>query len=169
MFNPPHPGLTLRDDVLPELGIGASKAAELLGVSRVALSRVLNGRAAISAELALRLELWLGAERGGDASIWLGMQNEYDLWQVAQRMADKPLPLPVENEVPMVSAVVSGGVVAFAKDWTEELINAVVHALAKPHGQVYAQGWAAVEHAEPLEAIPYARAISRPNQTEYVQ
>ncbi len=47
MFNPPHPGLTLRDDVLPALGLGVTQSAEQLGVSRVALSRVLNGRAAI--------------------------------------------------------------------------------------------------------------------------
>lgn len=43
MKNPPHPGLTLRDDVLPELGLTVTDAAEQLGVSRVALSRVLNG------------------------------------------------------------------------------------------------------------------------------
>lgn len=64
MHNPPHPGLTLRDDVLPALGLGVTPAAEQLGVSRVALSRMLNGRAAISPEMALRIEAWLGAERG---------------------------------------------------------------------------------------------------------
>ena len=47
MFNPPHPGLTLRDGVLPALGLGVTQAAEQLGVSRVAQSRMLNGRAAI--------------------------------------------------------------------------------------------------------------------------
>ena len=56
MFDPPHPGLTLRDDVLPALGLKVTEAAEQLGVSRVALSRVLNGRAAISPEMALRVE-----------------------------------------------------------------------------------------------------------------
>ena len=45
MFKPPHPGLTLRDDVLPALGLTVTQAAQQLGVSRVALSRVLNGRA----------------------------------------------------------------------------------------------------------------------------
>ena len=45
MHNPPHPGLTLRDDVLPALGLGVTQAAEQLGVSRVALSRMLNGLA----------------------------------------------------------------------------------------------------------------------------
>lgn len=60
MFNPPHPGLTLRDDVLPALGISVTAAAEQLGVTRPALSRVLNARAAISPEMALRIEAWLG-------------------------------------------------------------------------------------------------------------
>jgi addiction module HigA family antidote len=47
MSNPPHPGLTLRDDVLPALGLTVTQTAQQLDVSRVALSRVLNGRAAI--------------------------------------------------------------------------------------------------------------------------
>ncbi len=59
IFNPPHPGLTLRDEVLPALRLGVTQAAEQLDVSRVALSRVLNGRAAISPDMALRLEAWL--------------------------------------------------------------------------------------------------------------
>lgn len=90
MFNPPHPGLTLRDDVLPALGLSVTEAAEQLGVSRVALSRVLNGRAAISPEMALRIEAWLGVERGGDARVWLAEQTAYEIWHAQQRMkADK--------------------------------------------------------------------------------
>ncbi len=58
--NPPHPGITLRDDVLPALGLSVTAAAGQLGVSRVALSRILNGHAAISPEMALRIEAWLG-------------------------------------------------------------------------------------------------------------
>ncbi len=65
MFNPPHPGLTLRDDVLPALRLGVTQAADQLGVSRVALSRVLNGHAAISPDMALRIEAWLGMARRG--------------------------------------------------------------------------------------------------------
>lgn len=91
MFNPPHPGLTLRDDVLPALGLNVTQAAQQLDVSRVALSRVLNGRAAVSPEMALRIEAWLGVERGGDARLWLTMQTTYDLWQQTQRMKDAPL------------------------------------------------------------------------------
>ncbi|MDO8412992.1 MAG: HigA family addiction module antitoxin, partial [Gallionellaceae bacterium] len=49
--------------------------------ARVSLSRVLNGRAAISPEMALRIEAWLGVERGGEARLWLAEQSAYDLWQ----------------------------------------------------------------------------------------
>ena len=91
MFAPPHPGVTLRDDVLPALGLTVTQAAQQLDVSRVALSRVLNGRAAISPEMALRLQAWLGLERGGDARLWLAEQSAYDMWQAAQRFKDSPL------------------------------------------------------------------------------
>lgn len=91
MFNPPHPGLTLRDDVLPALGLSVTQAAEQLGVSRVALSRVLNGRAAISPDMALRIEAWLGVERGGNARVWLAEQSSYDVWQAEQRFKVAPM------------------------------------------------------------------------------
>jgi addiction module HigA family antidote len=84
MFNPPHPGSILKGDVLPELGLGVNEAARQLGVSRVTLSRVLNGRAAVSAEMALRLEAWLS---GPTADSWMRMQADYDLWQARQRPA----------------------------------------------------------------------------------
>lgn len=80
MHNPPHPGETLRDDVLPALGLTVTDAAAQLGVTRAALSRVLNARAGISPEMALRLERWLGIDHGGRAGVWLGMQAAYDLW-----------------------------------------------------------------------------------------
>jgi addiction module HigA family antidote len=83
-YNPPHPGLTLRDDVLPALGLNVTQAAEQLRVSRVALSRLLNGRAAFSPEMALRIEAWLGKERGGDARVWLAEQNTYEMWQAGR-------------------------------------------------------------------------------------
>ena len=81
MYNPPHPGLTLRDDVLPALGLSVTDAAAALDVSRVTLSRMLNGSAGISPEMALRLEKWLGANKGGRADVWLAQQAAYDLWQ----------------------------------------------------------------------------------------
>ena len=81
MYNPPHPGLTLRDDVLPALGLSVSSAAIALGVDRTTLSKVLNGRAGISPIMALRIEQWLGRDHGGSAERWLAQQSAYDLWQ----------------------------------------------------------------------------------------
>ncbi|CAN7774874.1 HigA family addiction module antitoxin [Cupriavidus necator] len=85
MFNPPHPGSTLREDVLPALGLSVTEAAAQLGVSRAAFSRVLNEHAAISPEMALRIEAWLGVEHGGRADVWLAEQAAFDLWQARQR------------------------------------------------------------------------------------
>lgn len=89
MFNPPHPGESLKEDVLPALGLSVTEAAQQLGVTHTALSRVLNGRAAISPEMPRRIEAWLGPERGGRAEIWLGMQMDYDLWVAEQKPAPK--------------------------------------------------------------------------------
>jgi antitoxin HigA-1 len=86
MHNPPHPGTTLRDDVLPALGLTVTDAAAQLGVTRAALSRVLNGKAVVSSEMALRLERWLGVEHGGQARVWLALQSACDLWN-AERAA----------------------------------------------------------------------------------
>lgn len=83
MFNPPHPGQVLRE-YLPE-GMQITEAAQRLGVSRVALSRVINQRAAISPDMALRLEAALNTS----ASMWIGMQADYDLWQARQKPAPK--------------------------------------------------------------------------------
>lgn len=88
MHNPPHPGEMIKEDVLPDLGLTVTDAAEQLGVSRVALSRVINGRAAISAELAIRLAQWLG----GSAEIWLRAQLQYDLWNAEQKSKAKVKP-----------------------------------------------------------------------------
>ena len=60
MHVPTHPGLIIRDDVLPELQLSVNEAAEQLGVSRVTLSRVINGQSAITDEMALRLGTWGG-------------------------------------------------------------------------------------------------------------
>ena len=87
MFDPPHPGEILREDVFPEMGLTVTEAASQIGVSRVALSRVLNGRAAISPDMALRLEAWLGVENGGRAETWLTHQLVYDLWKARQKVA----------------------------------------------------------------------------------
>jgi antitoxin HigA-1 len=81
MYNPRHPGETLREDVLPALGLSITQAATQLNVTRAALSRVLNGHAAVSPEMALRLEGWLGVENGGCADTWIAQQAACDLWR----------------------------------------------------------------------------------------
>jgi antitoxin HigA-1 len=84
MHNPPHPGTVLRD----YLGsISVTDAARHLGVTRVALSRVLNGSAGISAEMALRLSDALGTS----PELWSGMQSQYDLW-LASKHRRKRIP-----------------------------------------------------------------------------
>ncbi len=81
MHNPPHPGLLL-DDYLGEISL--AEAARRLGVTRATLSRIRNGHAGITADMALRLSLLLGTS----AELWLGVQSSYDLWTARQ----KPLP-----------------------------------------------------------------------------
>jgi addiction module HigA family antidote len=87
MHNPPHPGEVLHDTVLRELSV--SEFARRLGVSRVALSRVVNARAAVSAELAIRL----AAALGGSPDSWLRMQASYDLWRAQRNRRPKIEPL----------------------------------------------------------------------------
>lgn len=78
MFNPPHPGEILRD----YLGdIRVTDAAKHLGVTRVALSRILNGSAGISADMALRLSEAFGTS----PELWAGMQTQYDLWRASKK------------------------------------------------------------------------------------
>ena len=81
MHNPTHPGLIIRDDVLPELQLSVNEAAAQLGVSRVTLSRVINGRSAITAEMALRVGKWVG----NGPEIWLRMHGQYDLFQAKKK------------------------------------------------------------------------------------
>lgn len=75
MKNPPHPGELLREDVIAELNLTVAETAARLGVSRVTLSRVLHGHAAVSPNLAIRLE----RAGVGTARAWLAMQTNYDL------------------------------------------------------------------------------------------
>lgn len=89
MHNPPHPGEVLRDTVLGGDGISVSELARKLGVARVSLSRIANRRAAISADMALRL----AAALGGSAESWLRMQASYDLWQASKKRRRKVEPL----------------------------------------------------------------------------
>jgi addiction module HigA family antidote len=76
MHNPPHPGEVLRQLCLEPLNLTVTDAARSLGVSRKALSSILNGRAGISPEMAVRLSLAFDAS----AESWLNQQLQYDLW-----------------------------------------------------------------------------------------
>ncbi|WP_375386149.1 HigA family addiction module antitoxin [uncultured Microbacterium sp.] len=75
MKNPPHPGAIIGEDVLGELGLTIAEAAARLGISRVALSRVIHGHAGVSPNLAVRLE----RAGVGTARMWLALQTNYDL------------------------------------------------------------------------------------------
>lgn len=80
MHNPPHPGEILRMLCLEPLGLTVTAAAEALGVSRKTLSSILNGRAGISPEMAIRLSIAFGTT----AESWLNQQTQYDLWHAEQ-------------------------------------------------------------------------------------
>jgi addiction module HigA family antidote len=87
MFNPPPPAQFIREDVLLALGLTIAEAANQLGVCRAALSRVLNGRALITPQMAIRLEEWLKTPDGGgpSAESFLRAQANYSLWQARQQ------------------------------------------------------------------------------------
>lgn len=87
MHNPPHPGEALQDTVLRTMTV--TELAKRLEVSRVALSRVVNGRAAVSAELAIRL----AAALGGSPESWMRMQVAYDLWRAQMKRRPKIRPI----------------------------------------------------------------------------
>ncbi|WP_183016505.1 HigA family addiction module antitoxin [Achromobacter sp. UMC46] len=89
MHRPPHPGEILREDVIAPLGLSVTGAAERLAMSRVVLSRVLNGKAGIRPDLAVRLEL-AGVST---AQAWVAMQANYDLWQALQHEQPPVRPL----------------------------------------------------------------------------
>ena len=84
MHNPPHPGEAVQEWLAD---VSVTEAARRLGITRAYLSRILYGRAAISADMALRL----GDLLGTSAELWLGMQQAYDLWQASQQPRPKVL------------------------------------------------------------------------------
>ena len=81
MKNPPHPGRTIKHDCLEPLELTVTEGARVLGVARPTLSNVINGKAAISPEMAIRLEKAFGST----ADAWLRMQAAYDLAQARKR------------------------------------------------------------------------------------
>lgn len=80
MHNPPHPGEVIKELCIEPLGISVTAAAEGLGVSRKTLSAILNGRAGISPEMAVRLSIAFDTS----SESWLNQQTQYDLWQAEQ-------------------------------------------------------------------------------------
>ncbi len=82
MHNPPHPGEIVRRECLEPLGLTVTRAAEGLGVTRQALSDLVNEKAGISVEMSLRLSQAFGST----PETWLGMQTAYDLWQARARV-----------------------------------------------------------------------------------
>jgi addiction module HigA family antidote len=81
MHNPPHPGEVLKTLCLEPLDLSVTEAAKALDVSRKTLSAILNGRAGISPEMAVRLSIAFGTS----AESWLSQQVQYDLWHAEQR------------------------------------------------------------------------------------
>lgn len=81
MHNPPHPGEILKRLCLDPLGVSITEAAQALGVSRKTLSALLNGRAGVSPEMAVRLSIAFGTS----AESWMNHQTQYDLWHAEQR------------------------------------------------------------------------------------
>lgn len=92
MKNPPHPGEVIRELCLDPLDLTVTDAAKGLGVSRKALSELLNGHSGISPEMAVRLEKAFG----GSAESWLRQQMQYDLVQVQKKAGS----IKVERFVP---------------------------------------------------------------------
>ena len=81
MHNPPHPGEIIKSLCLEPLGVTVTQAAEALGVSRKTLSAILNGRARVSPEMAVRLSIAFGTS----SESWLSQQTQFDLWHAERR------------------------------------------------------------------------------------
>lgn len=78
MYNPPHPGEILKELWLEELNLSITDTAKALGVSRVAISEIINGRRRISAGMAFRLSKAFNTT----PEVWINMQTTHDLWKV---------------------------------------------------------------------------------------
>jgi addiction module HigA family antidote len=83
-MKPPHPGTFIREELLEELGLSVARAAEILGVRRATLSDLVNGKAALSAEMALRIEKAFGV----DMDTLLRMQAWYDGYMMRERAGE---------------------------------------------------------------------------------
>jgi addiction module HigA family antidote len=80
MHSPPHPGEIIRSLCLEPLGVSITEAAKALGVSRKTLSAIVNGRAPITPEMAVRLSIAFSTS----AESWLNQQAQFDLWRASR-------------------------------------------------------------------------------------
>jgi len=90
---PTHPGVILREDVLPSLGLSVTEAARQLRVSRQTLHRILAGTSAVTPEMAIRL----GKFCGNGPGLWLRMQEAFDLWHAERRLAKELDKIPAHT------------------------------------------------------------------------
>ena len=81
MYNPPHPGKIVKRTLIDNTTLSVTKAAQLLGVGRVTLSKLINTHSGISPEMAVRLSIALDTS----SEMWLNMQTTYDLWQAEKK------------------------------------------------------------------------------------
>lgn len=86
---PPHPGEYLREDILPALGMTVKELADHMGVTRQTLSKVINEKADVSSEMAIRL----GQTFENGARFWAALQMQLDIWKAEQRMGQQVAPL----------------------------------------------------------------------------
>jgi addiction module HigA family antidote len=87
---PTHPGVVLRDTILPSLNMPVTEAAAHLGVTRQTLHRILSERTAVTPEMAIRL----GKFCGNGPGLWLRMQQAYDLWHASEKLRDEVARIP---------------------------------------------------------------------------
>ncbi len=80
MHNPPHPGLVIKELCIKPLGLTVTDTAKALGISRKTLSSIINGKAGISPEMAVRLSIAFNTT----SESWINQQSQYDLWQAEQ-------------------------------------------------------------------------------------
>jgi len=80
MYNPPHPGEIIKGLWLDPMDVSITEAAQAMAISRKTLSKIINGRARVTPEIAVRLAIALGSS----AESWLGHQAAYDLWKLEQ-------------------------------------------------------------------------------------
>lgn len=92
IHKPLHPGVILKDVLIDSTGLTISEAAERLGVTRTTLSRLLNGHAGMSAEMALRLSKLLNTS----IDLWVNLQSQYDIWHVKQHAKNMNI-VPLEK------------------------------------------------------------------------